>query len=41
MDAEDLIGSGLMPLLSIKGRDALRIGAFQSIAREPLRMGAA
>ncbi len=29
---ENLIGKGLMPLLSIKGRDAVRIARFQSIA---------
>jgi type VI secretion system protein ImpC len=29
---ENLIGKGLVPLLSIKGRDAVRIARFQSIA---------
>jgi type VI secretion system protein ImpC len=29
---EDLIGKGLIPLLSIKGQDAVRIARFQSIA---------
>jgi len=29
---EILIGKGLVPLLSIKGRDAVRIARFQSIA---------
>ena len=32
---EVLIGRGLMPVLSIKGRDAVRIPRFQSIAQPP------
>lgn len=31
--AETMIGLGLMPLLSMKGSDQVRIGAFQSIAK--------
>ena len=33
--AETMIGLGLMPLLSMKGSDRVRIGAFQSIAKPP------
>lgn len=40
LDAEELIGSGLMPLLSIKGRDAVRVASFQSIAGDSLPLGA-
>jgi len=32
---ESLIGRGLMPVLSIKGRDAVRVPRFQSIADPP------
>jgi len=32
---EILIGKGLMPVLSIKGRDAVRVPRFQSIAAPP------
>jgi type VI secretion system protein ImpC len=32
---ESVIGRGLMPVLSIKGRDAIRIPRFQSIAEPP------
>ena len=33
--AETMIGLGLMPLLSMKGSDRVRVGAFQSIAKPP------
>ncbi|MFN0103509.1 MAG: type VI secretion system contractile sheath domain-containing protein [Bryobacteraceae bacterium] len=33
--AETMIGLGLMPMLSMKGSDRVRVGAFQSIAKPP------
>jgi type VI secretion system protein ImpC len=33
--AETMIGLGLMPMLSMKGSDQVRVGAFQSIAKPP------
>ena len=34
-----MIGKGLMPVLSIRGRDAVRVAALQSVAGSALRIG--
>jgi len=35
--AKEIIDRGLMPLLSMKGSDTIRLGMFQSIAGTRLR----